>query len=175
MSNIQQGSSLFGRGLPQNLEKPGSFRMEHGHILAEGRDWHDALLPEYWHGVAKYLEAGHRIEVHSADHSVQFTIVVIASNPIAQPPILDLGYAPIWPRDLQLPVASGARRCRPWFDQSHNWWAVRDPQGEIVLTELIDRDAALKACATLDQAAAAAAPPPDAAAARAATPGAAWP
>lgn len=153
MSNIQQGNSLFGRGLPQHLEKPGAFRVEHGYKLAEGRDWHDALLPEFWHGCAKYLDAGHRIEVHSCDSQVQFNVIVLSCNSVAQPPILDLGFTPIFPPDLQLPVASGSRRHRAQFDQSHNYWVVRDPAGEIVARELSDRDAALKVCAQLDQAA----------------------
>jgi hypothetical protein len=158
MSNITQGNSIFGRGLPQYLEKPGAFRVEHGHILAEGRDWHDALLPEYWSGCAKLLNAGDRIVVHSADHQVQFNIIALSSNPIAQLPVLDFGFAPIWPLDLKLPASSGSRRHRPWFDQARNWRTVRDPRVEICLTELLDRDAALKACASLDQAAATAAP-----------------
>lgn len=113
MNGFQPSGSLNARGLPQYLDKPGAFFVEHGHLLPEGRDWRDVLRPDYWFGVIKYLDAGHQILVHSSDHSIRLKVLVLSCNSVAQPPILDLGFSAVWPIDLQLPPRPAARAIAP--------------------------------------------------------------
>jgi hypothetical protein len=74
------------------------------HILPPDVHWHTALTREYWHSCIGQLAAGDRVEVHSHDHKIQFLIFVFDCNDQTAQLRLDIGFAPLWPRDLELPA-----------------------------------------------------------------------
>src|SRR5215207_228626 len=80
--------SIHTPGIPQFLEKVGHFHKIKGYLVPEDKDWQDTLSPHFWVGVLRELEAGDRIEVHSADHQVQFLIFILNCNSVVMPPTL---------------------------------------------------------------------------------------
>jgi hypothetical protein len=79
-------------------------RFEHV-IPEEITDWRVSLERSYWRDMVGRLTGGDVIEVHTADCAIQYEIRIIEANGAADPPILDIGFRPLWPLDLDLPPA----------------------------------------------------------------------
>jgi hypothetical protein len=73
------------------------------HVLPPDIDWRVALTKEYWLSCIGSLEVGDKVEVHSADHRIQFLVYIFDCNDLTSQVRFDCGFAPLWPRDLQLP------------------------------------------------------------------------
>jgi hypothetical protein len=151
MNDAAPLGSVYIPGIPTQLERVGQHYRLMSWQVPEGRDWHECLSPHYWAKCLHELTPGGRIEVHDASHQVQFEILILACNPIAVPPTLDLGFRAIYPPDLQLPVSSTKRRHRAVYRNGPNDWSVISPSGETVAVEIADREGALRAAGLLDQ------------------------
>jgi hypothetical protein len=82
-----------------------SMRTLRGYVFGPDEDWRAGLDPSFWHAATARLQAGDRIECHSADRSVQYNIFVMGANDRGSIRC-DLAFAPIWPLDLELPSPS---------------------------------------------------------------------
>jgi len=102
---------------PLHLQPSAEYvRTLRGFVLPEGMDWREALKPAYWHNVVAEVRPGDRIEVHSADHRVQFEVLVFGANDRADTVRFDVGFKAIWPLDLGLPepiTRSESYRAKP--------------------------------------------------------------
>jgi hypothetical protein len=74
------------------------------HIVDEDTDWSAALSRDYWSLVIERFRAGDRVEIHSFDRRIQFTMLVLDVNTAANPHYFDIAFLPIYPADLQLPA-----------------------------------------------------------------------
>ena len=151
--------SDFGRGLPQALARVESGRNHYLYVMRENRHWLDATRPDFWRAdqVARNLHAGDKIEVHSADRQIQFEILILASNPYANPaPRLDMGFKPLWPADLRLPepviTAASHYRVRPQVTHA-GMFEIVDRTGRVVADEIATREAAMTTADTLSRSA----------------------
>ena len=74
------------------------------HDIPDGVDWTEALTREYWGAVIERFRAGDRVEVHSFDHKIQFTMLILDVNTATNPMFLDAVFLPVYPPDLRLPA-----------------------------------------------------------------------
>jgi hypothetical protein len=80
-----------------------SIRNTWAHDIPEDTDWRDTLTREYWGSVVERFRSGDRVEVHSFDHKIQFTMLVLDVNTSASPLYLNIVFLPVYPPDLRLP------------------------------------------------------------------------
>src|SRR5437868_3097360 len=90
---------------PRGLWPADAVRSEYAYVMPEGQDWREALKPEFWHNVVWKLQPGSRVEVHSADHCIQFFVLVFGANDRGSIRC-DVGFVPLWPPNLELPEPS---------------------------------------------------------------------
>ena len=112
-----------------------------GHVLALDTDWHEALDGNYWEHVANRLRPGDRIECHTADHRIQFNIYVFQVNARTTPVHLELGFQPLYPANLDLPLPTASGRAR---------FQVRRQQGMANRYEILDGQTGVVAVSWLD-------------------------
>ena len=74
-----------------------------GHDISDGVDWTEALCREYWHSALEKFLPGDRVEIHSFDHRIQFTMLVLDVNAQSDPLYFDAAFLPVYPPDLRLP------------------------------------------------------------------------
>jgi hypothetical protein len=75
------------------------------HDIPEGIAWTEATSRDYWSAVVERFCDGDSIQVHSFDHRVQFTVLILGVSTAADPIYLHIAFLPIYPPDLQLPEA----------------------------------------------------------------------
>jgi hypothetical protein len=124
------------------------------HVCEPGVPWQAALEQSYWSLQMGKLAAGDTIEIHSSDRAIRLLMHIIDTNQAID--YLVVGFAPIWPLDLQLP--EGLPLVRP------PRFAVRQARGsslfnvvdlstgEMVDDHLRDRSTAMELSATLERA-----------------------
>jgi hypothetical protein len=129
-----------------------SMRTVRGYVCGPDEDWREALSPEFWHNATGRLQVGDRIEVHSHDHATQFFVLIFGANDRGSIRC-DVGFAPIWPLDLQLPGPSiREARYRSVYDgNGHNVVEIvsgevlgvfgREPEAREAIAALEARDA----------------------------------
>src|SRR6478736_5550396 len=105
---MSEGSNLT-ELLKLKVMAPRLQRIDHefntwAHDVAADIDWRETLKRECWERNFEKLRAGDRIEVHSSDHRIQFSVLILAINAAVDPVYLDLAFLPIFPPDLSLPV-----------------------------------------------------------------------
>lgn len=88
----------------QSIERIHYVRSVWAHDLPDGVDWTSALSRDYWVNVVERFRPGDRVEVHSYDHCIQFTMHIIDVNTASDPIYLDAVFLPVYPTDLQLPT-----------------------------------------------------------------------
>jgi hypothetical protein len=82
------------------------------HIVDEDTDWTEALSRDYWGSVIEKFRAGDRVEIHSFDRRIIFEMRIFDVNTASNPHFFDIGFLPIWPAALQLPVPMPQRQPR---------------------------------------------------------------
>src|SRR3954452_13225769 len=87
----------------QVVRRTETIRNTWAHDMLDGVDWTEALSRDYWGSVVEKFRPGDRIEIHSFDHRVQFTMLVLDVNTASDPVYLDAVFLPISPPDLRLP------------------------------------------------------------------------
>ncbi|MGH7095607.1 MAG: hypothetical protein ACREFB_19005 [Stellaceae bacterium] len=130
-----------------HLEAADFERTVFAHTMAPDTDWQVALDASYWTNVAEQLRPGDRIEVHSADHRVQFEMLILACNHRARPRVhLECGFRALWPLDLELPEPTKADRARFSVRKMAgmaNRFEIYDGEAGAVVATWLPRDAAL--------------------------------
>jgi hypothetical protein len=128
------------------------------HDIENGTPWTAALSRNYWARHLEKFRSGDRVEIHSGDHRIQFTMLILDINIAADPVYLDTAFIPVYPTDLRLPQMSPQPQPR---------YAVRQAGGYADLFNVIDlqsgksvsenpqsRSAALELASTLERGAA---------------------
>ena len=125
-----------------------------GHVIEEGVDWPLALYREYWGRVVQKFRPGDRVEIHSFDHRIQFTMLVLDVNTSANPIYLDIAFLPVWPVDIRLPIPAPQREPRYIVRQapgSSGFRVIDTSSGEPVHPNSKDRFSALEMAAELNR------------------------
>jgi hypothetical protein len=130
----------------------------YGMILPHGADWRQVFNPAWWEHCANRLRSGDAIEIHSFDHSVQFTLHILSANHRTSPPLIVAVARPILPFDLELPTMGGGAHAAFAVQtmSGARLFEVRDADG-IVIADNLNRDAALDRAAAAEMTAQAAA------------------
>ena len=97
---------------PTILLRRESVRNVWGHDIADGLDWTAALSREYWASVIEKFRPGDHVDIHSFDHRIQFTMLVLDTNTSTDPIYFDIAFLPVYPADLRLPVLPPQREPR---------------------------------------------------------------
>jgi hypothetical protein len=124
------------------------------HDMEENVDWTEALSREYWGLVIEKFRAGDRVEIHSFDHRIQFTMLVLHVNTASDPHYFDIAFLPVWPADLRLPEVARQRMPRYAVRQAFGPSAfnvVDTSTGTAVNPNQISRHSALEMAATLER------------------------
>lgn len=79
-----------------------SIRNVWAHDISEDTDWRVTLTREYWGSVVERFRPGDRVEVHSFDHLIQYTLLILDVNTSASPLYLNIVFLPVYPPDLRL-------------------------------------------------------------------------
>jgi hypothetical protein len=124
------------------------------HDIEENVDWTEALSREYWGGHIEKMRPGDRVEIHSFDHRIQFTMLVLDVNTHCDPVYLDIAFLPVWPADLRLPEVSPQRQPRYAVRQaagSSTFNVIDTSTGMPVNANSISRHSAQEMAATLER------------------------
>jgi hypothetical protein len=94
--------------------KRATFAFDHWeYLVPDGEDYRLCATREYWLARnTERLRDGATIRVHSADHRVQFDVMVIHINQATNPITLELVFRPILPVNLLLPTPPVQRPAR---------------------------------------------------------------
>jgi hypothetical protein len=124
------------------------------HDIEENVDWTDALAREYWGSHIEKFRPGDRVEIHSFDHRIQFTMLVLDVNTASDPHYFDIAFLPVWPADLHLPEVSRQRAPRYAVRQaagSSTFNVIDTSTGLPVNANPISRHGAQEMAATLER------------------------
>ena len=125
-----------------------------GHIVEEGTDWTEALNREYWSYVVDKFRPGDSVVIHSFDHRIQFTMLVLDCNTSSDPVYLDVAFLPVYPTDLELPQMPAQRQPRYQVRQapgSSGFRVIDTSTGLPVHDNTKDRYAALEMASQLER------------------------
>ena len=98
MSDVEDLVTAKRAGIVRRIE---SVMSTWGHIVEEGTDWTEALNREYWSYVVDKFRPGDSVVIHSFDHRIQFTMLVLDCNTSSDPVYLDVAFLPVYPTDAK--------------------------------------------------------------------------
>ena len=147
------------RAASMDVRRAGLVRNTWEHNIAQNVDWRAALDREYWGAVAEKFRPGDEVSIHSWDHRIQYKMLILDVNTMADPVYLNIVFLPVYPPDWRLPELPAQKLPRYSVRQADGgglWNVVDLTTGRPVHDNPKDRSSALEMAGQLERGLAAA-------------------